>query len=878
MGGLRKLWRKLKFITRRRQFERDLDEEMRFHREMLEPGTAGFGNATLLKETSREVWGFRTFETFLKDLQYALRMLRRSPAFTVIAVLSLALGIGANTAIFSLIDALMLKMLPAQQPERLVELLTVRTAGASGFNFFSYPTYEAFRDRNHVFSNVFASATDKFYVMASGGEPESVEGQYVSGNFFAALGIRPLIGQLIAPGDDVLNRPNAVAVLGYAYWKRRFGLDPSLIGKTLTIEGVPLTIIGITPPSFFGIQVARTDDISIPLSMQPRIRPPSRARDAGSKWIRLMGRLKPGASIAQANAEVATIFSQTLSEEISGMRNPADAAAAATMRTWTAKVIAGGNGISRLRREFSRPLVVLMVIVGLVLLIACANVANLLLARATARQKEISTRIAIGAGRVRLLRQMLTESVLLACLGGALGLVLAWWGSNYLIAFMATGRDPIRIALRPDARMLVFTMAVSLLTAVLFGLAPALRASTADIRPIPSHGFRHRLGKALVISQVVVSVLLLAGAGLFTRTLISLETLDVGFERSHVLLVSLDPSHSGYTAAQRTTLYQQLLQDFNAIPGVRSTSVSWIAPIAGGGANRAFSIDGQVARPGQDRSIYINWISPRYFETLGIPLLLGRGFTARDDQQSEKVAVINESMAQLFFGNANPLGRRIIFAPGDLREIVGVVKDTKYLELRETPPPTMYLDTFQENRPDSEFELRTAADSASIVAAARRKVHDLTNGRITVRRTYTLAEQVDASIVQERLIAMLSSFFGAMGLLLACIGLYGLLAYAVARRSNEIGIRIALGAARHDVVRMVLHDALLLVAIGLAIGIPAALACARWISSQLYGVSAHDPLTMAGSAIVLLVVAFIAAWLPARRASRVEPMVALRYE
>jgi macrolide transport system ATP-binding/permease protein len=881
MWNGRRIWRRIAFLTKRRQFESELEEEMRFHREMLQSHhpapQARFGNTTLMKEASRETWSFAAIETFFKDLRYAMRMLRRSPAFTVVAVLSLALGIGANTAIFSLIDTLMLKSLPVPQPEQLVELLTVR--GTSRFNAFSYQAYLAIRDRNHAFSRVFASRTDRFYVVAQGAEPERADTSLVTGTFFAGLGVKPFIGQLIATEDDRAGAP-AVAAISYAYWKRRFGLDHSVLGKKIAIEDIPHTIIGVTPPEFFGAQVGHSDDIFIPLSTEALIHHPSWMSSSGYKWLGLIARLKPGASILEARAEVATIFKGTLEDDLKITKDAGDAA---FIRTFTAEVLPAGAGFSQLRRRFSRPLLILMVIVGLVLLIACANVANLLLARATARQKEISVRVAIGAGRLRLIRQMLTESFLLAFLGGALGLALAWWGSNYLIAFMGTGRLNIKLEVHPDARMLLFTLAVSLLTAILFGIAPAIRGANADIFPAlkdaarAATGFRHRFGKALVVSQVVVSVLLLVGAGLFSRTLINLENIDVGFDRGGVLLVSLDPSHSGYQGTQLAVLYKELLERFNGLPGVRSASLSRFSPITGGGVNFTLSIAGQVPRPDQKRSIYINWVSPRYFETLGTPLLLGRDFNSRDDPNSNKVAIVNESMARLFFDNGNPLGKRVVMGPGDA-EIVGVVKDAKYLEIREDPTPTVYLAVFQEKKPYSEFELRTAVAQGGIVSAVRRQVRDATNGHVAISKTQTLAEQVDASIVQERLVATLSAFFGALGLLLASIGLYGLLAYAVTRRTNEIGIRVALGAGRRDVVRMVLGEAMLLVGIGLVIGIPAALGGARLVSSQLYGVSAHDPLTVAGSALVLIGVAFLAAWLPARRAARVDPMVALRYE
>jgi predicted permease len=820
------------------------------------------------------MWRWNSLSTLWQDARYALRGMRRSPGFTAVAVLSLALGIGANTAIFSLINALILRMLPVDRPEQLVEFLN-QYPGDPALNVFSVQSYEYFRDRNHVFSGLTGVQPSRLHVRAQGLEPETVVGGRVVGNFFQMLGVKPAIGRLIGPADAA---NSAVAVVSWSYWKNKFNLDPAILGKRIVVENVPMTVVGVTPPEFFGLHVGVRWDIWVPLPIEPGP-------------LALIARLRPGVSIQQARAEMAVLFRFTLEERTRDSNDP-------LQRQLKFTVERAGAGLSTgLRDKFARPLVALMAVVGLLLLIACTNLANMLLARAAGRRHEMAVRIALGAGRFRLVRQVLTESLLLSTAGGLLGIVLAYFGAGALVRIMTSGRPiigmppDIEIPVQPDMRVLLFTGAVALLTGVLFGLAPAWNAfASAPATSLHDSGragqtrFQRLFGKSLVVAQVALSVVLLSAAGLFIANLSNLEHTDLGFRRDHVLLVTLDPSRSGYSPEQLSRAYQELLGRLATIPGVRSAALSDGTPISGGAAVSFAIVEGYQERPEDRRYVFINWVAPKYFEILGTPLLAGRDFTFQD-QGGSRVAIVNQAMARYYFGNRNPIGKHVAlekdwkgFGADQPYEIVGVVGDANYSEIRETPPRTIYFAAFrQEGGVPSQFEIRTSLKPEAVAPAVRRTVHESLS-TVAVARVTTLADQIDESILPERLIAFLSGVFGALGSLLAAIGMYGLLAYTVARRINEIGVRMALGATQGDVARMVLGDALGMVSAGLAIGVPIALWGRRFAASLIHDLPVTSLVPIVFGAVTMIAITVLAACLPARRAARIDPMEALRYE
>ncbi len=865
--------------------------------------------------------------TLIQDLRYGLRMLAKNPGFTTVAVVTLALGIGANTAIFSLIDAVLLKMLPVQNPQQLVLLDWAShgwpndimhslsgnayqdKSGRSTSTSFSYAAYEQIRDRNQVFSGVLAlAASESPLNIGYKGEPGRADGELVSGTFFPTLGIQPILGRALTPDDDRIGASPA-AVISYGYWERRFGRDPAILGRTITVNSVPFSIVGVSPPEFYGVQPGRAVEVWLPLHTQPQVEPNWSPEPPGEEagtvpqpaaaslfeardnwWALIMGRLKPGVSEQQVRAEMDVLLQQSMAADVKP-----------TTKAETIPHLgleSGSKGLDYLRGEFSEPLLILMTVVGLVLLIACANVANLLLARATSRQKEIAVRLAIGAGRWRLVRQLLTESVLLAALGGVLGLVLAFWGTDLLVALMASGRQPISLSVTPDLRVLAFTVAVSLLTGVLFGLSPALRNTRVDLTPalkesagtLPGvtqgkRGLRLGLGKALVVTQVALSLLLLVGAGLFVRTLTNLENVNMGFNQRNLLLFGIDPTQDGYKGQRLADFYRELTRRLEALPGVRSVTMSSNTLIAGGVTIDGVYIQGYTPKPGErddQLETYVNAVGPRFFETMGIPLILGRGIGGGDTDRAPRAAVVNEKFVRQYLGGENPLGRRFGFGDkktsGDI-EIIGVAADAKYSDLRKEVPPTVYAPSLQDLkfRGATHFEVRTAGDPLEMAPAVRRVARDL-DPNLALYEVKSEVEQIDQAVFQERLFARLTSFFGMLAALLACVGVYGIMAFAVTRRTREIGIRMALGASRREILQMVLRETLLLVAIGTAAGILIALGAVRLIASLLYGLKPADPLTIAVATLLMLAAAALAGYVPARRASRVDPMVALRYE
>ena len=898
---LRDLLFRLRALFRRESMEAELDEELRAHLEHqvekylqsgLPPEEAKrrakleFGGLDQVKEECRDARGVSFIETTLQDVRYGARMLARSPGFTAVALVTLALGIGANTAIFSVIDAVMLRKLPVKNPQELVQLATV---GPYGVSSFSYPGFKRFRDENDVCSEMLAIGWLSKLDASMNGQPESVEGRIVSGNFFSFLGVSAALGRTFTSQDEKTPRNSAVAVISYGYWKRGFGLDPSVVGKSITLIRTSFTIVGVTPAGFSGPEVGYSPDIYVPMMMEPAFHDEQSWLDQPDyHWLRIMGRLEPGVSREQARADLEVIHRQALADIPMKGWSPAERNNLLSQRL---EVTSAANGfVFGLPKEFAKTLSVLMAMVGLVLLIACANLANLLLGRATVRQKEIAVRLAIGAGRFRLIRQLLTESVMLAIAAGALGLLCAYWASEVIVALMSVGRSPLFLDLRPDPRVLGFTGAISLLATILFGLAPALRSTRVELTPAlketaESLGFkRARLGwgKGLVVSQVALSLLLLFGAGLFVRTLENLENLDPGFDRKNVLLFDVDPTKSGYKGPAVTRLYKQILDHIGAIPGVHSASLSDMEPITGGGGwDNSVWVEGYTPRPDENMTVYLNSVGPKYFETLRTPLLLGRDFSPQDTETTPMVAIVNQTMARYFFGNSNPIGRKFGWWGEDKNkrqfEVVGVVKDSKYETLRERIPRTAYLDCFQRTPGAMTIAVRTSVMPTALISQARNEIRAIDTG-IRFGEFRTLDEHVDESLGHERLMATLSGLFAALAVGLACVGLYGIMAYAVARRTNEIGIRMALGADRAHILRMIVGESVLLVATGVALGLPLALAAAQLVSGQLYGLKPADPGTIAGAILLLAAVAALASYIPARRATRVDPMVALRYE
>ena len=847
--------------------------------------------------------------TLWQDVRYGVRMLSKAPAFTFVAVLSLALGIGANTALFSLVDAVLLKKLPVAEPEQLVLFNwmagdSFRLPYLSGYEdrdkatglristSFSYPAFARLREQNQSFTELFAfTGIERLNVQADAQQAEITSGQIVSGNYYAGLGVKPLIGRTITDDDD---KPTAspVVVVNYRYWQRRFGLDPSIVGRQINVNNIACTIIGVTPREFDGtLQIGESPDLSLPMALEPQLMANSGSvlDKADSWWLQMMGRLKPGVSLEQAQASLEAAFRQSALEMEAALPPPGQGQPQRLEETDVPRLrlSSGSQGLNEERAERQKSLWLLMGVVGLVLLIACANVANLLLARAEGRRKEIGVRLALGASRWRLVRQLLTESLLLAGLGGIAGTLFAMWGKDVLLILRPWGDDAMNIDLKLDWRVLFFTLALSLLTGMLFGLAPALRATRVSlttalkdsVKGAGGGTVRSLLTKSLVVAQVAMSLLLLVGAGLFIRTLHNLQKVDAGFNQQNLLLFRVDPRLNGYEKERLTNLYRQMFDRIEAVPGVRSATFSRSALLSGSRSTSSIYLPGAEVQVGVRKLTHRHTVRANFFETMEIPILLGRSLSPQDDGRAPRVVVINQAFAERYFPNENPVGKRFGFSPektGDI-EIVGVARDAKYANLRDETPPTVYLSYLQETPGQMNFEVRTAGDPAALVPAIRQAVSEVDNN-VALFDIRTQVEQVNELLAQEHLFTTLLSFFGLLALLLATIGIYGVMAYSVAQRTHEIGIRMALGAQSHDILRMVVSQGMILALVGASVGLAGAFYLTRLMSSLLFGVTATDPLTFIGVALVLAAAALLACFIPARRAARVDPMVALRYE
>ena len=894
---MRILLNRLFGFLHRGSMETDLADEIAFHlqsaideniRRGMSPEHArraalrSFGGITRTAETYRETRSLPALETILYDLRYAFRILRQSPGFTTVAVLSLALGIGANTAIFSLLNAVVLRTLPVPQPDRLVQLVYT---GPSDWNpYFDYPQFEHLQRHSQSLSGLFAAnyvgrANIVFHNVSELGQAITV-----GGNAFSVLGVTPQAGRFFTPDED---RPDtAVAVLSDSCWRNRFGADRAIIGAPVTINQRPFTIVGITPPDFAGLAAGSTVDIWLPLHALDRLQPrPNRWTQPFTSWLTVIGRLRPGVSASQAQAELDTLHRQVLDSQLAAAEQPGENLQR-FVRASHLEVRSAATGTSGgIGHQYGLPLRILMWVTGIVLLVACANVANLLLARASNRRREIAVRLSLGAARGRIVRQLLTENLLLGAMGGALAFVLAWWGSLVLLRMILEGEAPLPIDMHPDWRVFGFTAGVSLLTGILFGLAPALRATRIDPGPALKQGSqsgaksRRLLDRTLVIGQVALSLVLLTGASLFVRTLHNLWTVNTGYDRDNVLQFSVDAKLAGYSAARSGAVYQRILEKIQALPDVRGAGASIVRPLDDQFdlMDRVNEIDGR-ALPERD-SIHVSWnaITPGYFATLQTPVLLGRDLDPRDNAAAPKVVIINESMAARAFPGQNPLGHRIADAT-----IVGVVKDSLYSGARDRLKPVLFYPMFQHG-PMQEFRwgfvsyelrYRTGTD---LLALARREVASV-DRNLPVFRAKTLRVQTEQAFLTERLLAMLSTFFAGLALVLACLGIYGLMAYAVARRTAELGIRVALGARRAHVSWLVLRETLALSLAGIAAGIPLALYATRYARSLLFQIEPADPVSLAVAVVLMILVAALAASLPIRRALKLDPMTALRCE
>ena len=905
MTRIRILIHRIRGLFLKRRLEQDLQDEIRAHLEMqiednLRQGMSGkqarqaalrkFGGVDQVKERYRHKRSLPFIEKTLQDLRYAVRTLRKNPSFTAVAVLSLALGIGANTAIFSLVDAMLLRALPVKNPEKLVTLKTINPRNSE--DILSYPLYKHIREAQGPFDGVTASTVVRPLSVSLNDQPEMAQIQMVSGNFFSVLGASPLIGRTLGPEDDLVPGGHPVAVISHGYWKRRFGLDQSAIGQTITIKDTAFTIVGIMPSAFFGVSVDSSPDIWMPMMMKTQIMGrPAHFEDGGYTNYYVIGRLRDVISMSQADPQINVTYQQYLSDRSGSNIDPQKQKENLSQRI---ELVTASKGLSRLRQQFSKPLLILMAVVGLVLLIACVNVANLLLAKAAHRQKEFAVRLALGAGRPRLIRQLLTESIVLALLGCAAGLVFAWMVSNIVVTYLASQlftSISANLQFHLDGRMMAFTVFISVVTGLIFGIAPALRLTQIDLNPALQGGSslagnafsRQRLDKSLMAGQVALSLVLLIVAGLFVRTLQNLNSIDVGFGGKNLWQMPLGLESSGYRPAQMPGLYREIMEKVTSLPGVESASLSESGLMTGNESGFCcLSADGETPREGRNGRVRYDLVSAGFFETAGFQLVRGRGITAQDTEGTLRVVVINEQLARDYFRGENPVGRRMSFSGGSESkpfEVVGVVKDAKYNSLRSQPQNFIYL-PYDQNRNMGALgflEIRTRGESFGVIANVRREVLATAKNLLIIKAS-TIAEQVDDSIAEERMIVKLSSLFSLLALLLAAVGLYGVMSYAVARKTREIGIRMALGAQPNQVMVAILRESMLIVIVGIIVGIGVALATTRFISSLLFGVEHYDPLTISVATLLLIAVALIASYLPARRASTVHPSLALRCE
>jgi predicted permease len=857
----------------------DLEEELRVHLELATEGerrransSDGARRAAAIRsggtaqamEAVRDQRGLPWLQDLARDLRYGLRGWGRNPWFASVAVLTLALGIGANTAIFSLADAVLLRTLPVSNPRDLV-VLRQRGPGGDIFPFTTAAASDLAPSRDAL-SGLAAFRPLLGTHVSVNGEAELALAQLVSGNYHVVLGVHAVLGRTLTEQDR-----EPVAVISHGYWQRRFAGDSNVVGRLLEMQGRSFTIVGVTPPEFFGTQPGRHVDVTAPLAAQTMKMPPN------GRWLYLVGRLAPGVSREQARAALRVRWAQLAAAGSLPPRPPV-----------TLEVDAGAQGLNELRRQFSLPLQILMAAVSVVLLVACANLAGLLIVRSSARQHEIAVRLSLGAARGRIVRQLLTESALLAAAGGAAGVALAYWVTDLVLAMMSRGRGAILLDVAPNARTLVFAAAVTIVTIALFGLLPALGVSRTDVQPglkrsaSRAQGTRNTWGRAMVAAQVALLVLLLTSAGLFARTLQKLRSVDAGFRQDHVLVVSV-PTGPAYRGARQRALYEELYARFGALPDVQSISMSMDTPLGGELSMAAgIAIPGRPADPDDAPPVYHNFVGPRFFETMGIPVLAGRDFQLGDDERAPSSVIISDTVARRYFPGADPLARQILVR-GAPASIVGVVKDVRYSSLRVDAPLMIYRAYRQEaNAPADAFLIRTSSVTAATLRPLLQAEVRAVAPALPPPSVVSLQDRAAAVLVEERMLAALSIAIGALAAILAAIGIYSTVAAAVARRQREIGIRMALGARPGQVARMVVSEAFRIVASGLAIGVAAAvaagLAAREILAGVLFELSPTDPLILSSSALAILLIASLAAYVPARRASRIDPVAAVKYE
>ena len=874
--------RRLFALFSRRRLEREFDSEIENHiallherylRQGMTPSEAAsmarrrFGGVTQLRESRRDHNGFPRLENLLRDFRYAARALARSPGYTLVAVLSLALGIGANTAIYSLINAVLLRALPVPGAARLVVFgIPSLDGGEVRFNHsFSYSMYRHFREGSHLLESVIAFRTHPFSV-AIAGQTERVTGAMISDNYFAALGVRPALGS----GFDL---PGETAVIGYSFWQRRFGGSPSALGRTIEINGHPFTIAGVAPEGFTGTDTGSAVDVFGPMASETILMPevPNGLEGRYNQWLRIMGRLRPDTDAPQAEAEQTVLLQQFYQADFERMN--AGEQRRRTLRARRIALVPGAAGMPGLRRAQGPLLAVLMVVVAVVLLISCANIANLALARAAGRQREIAVRLALGASRGRLFSLLLAESLTIAWAGTLLGLVLARWARDLLVhALLPT--ESLDVSL--DARVFAFAVLVGLAAGVLFGLGPALQSGRAAWGQSPTRAVT-RLRSALVVAQVALSVLLLIAAGLFLRTLVNLRSVDPGFSRQSILLAETDPGLNGYARDRAIAFHENLLAAVRDLPGVRTASLAECGPLESHSFWNIAGVAGRKLAPNESHESQVTRVAPGYFDSVGIRILLGRDLAERDTAGAPAVALVNQTFARQYLPNDAPLGKRIHLSQNDAGvEIVGLVQDSRYTGLREAPEPMLYV-PYRQFRPFGGMVLhaRLSGSPDPVIAGVRDSVRRL-DPNMPLYNVRTIEEQIGRMLAGENLMATVAGLFGFLALALSAAGVYGVMAYAVSRRTREVGIRLSLGAESRSIVRLMLRDAALWIAGGIAIGVPAAYLLARLAASRFFGVSPGDTVSIAAAIAVLSLVGFAAAWIPARRAAQVDPAAALR--